>query len=84
MATGTGAQRPFWTPVGRALRSFGGNLAEGIAYAITALPYLLPWLFMVAFMFAFAVWAVRRCLRWWRGSRRGKAVPSAPHVRDGA
>lgn len=79
VAIGTAAHRPFWTPIGRALRSFGGNLAEGIAYAITALPYLPPWLVMIAF----AVWALRRWLRWWRGSRRGKAVPAAPHVRDG-
>lgn len=69
------AHRPFWTPIGRAPRSFGGNLAEGIAYAIAALPYLLPWLFM----FAFARWALQRCLRWWR---RRKAVSSAPHGRD--
>lgn len=75
VAIGTEAHRPFWTPIGRALRSFGGNLAEGIAYAITALPYLLPWLFMIAF----ALWALRRCLRWWR---RRKAVRPAPHGQD--
>ena len=59
--------RPIWKPIGRALRDFAGNLAEGIAYAITALPYLLPWVFMIAF----AVWAVRRV---WRIVRR-RAAP---------
>lgn len=79
VAISTEAHRPFWTPIGRALRSFGGNLAEGIAYAITALPYLLPWLVMIAL----AVWALRRGLRRWRGSRRHEAVRPAPPGHDG-
>lgn len=60
VAISTDAHRLFWTPIGRALGSFGGNLAEGIGYEITSLPYLLPWLFMIAFAFAFAVRALQR------------------------
>ena len=78
VAISSEAHRPFWTPIGRALRGFGGNLAKGIAYAITALPYLLPWLVMIAL----AVWALRRGLRRWRGPRRHEAGRPAPHGRD--
>jgi len=70
--------RPFWAPIGLALRDFAGNLAEGIAYAIRALPYLLPWVVMIAL----AIWAVRRL---WRAVRRRAAAREARRARvDGA
>lgn len=69
--------RPFWAPIGRALRDFAGNLAEGIAYAITALPYLLPWVIMSAF----AIWAVRRL---WRIVRRRAAAREAQRAKEQA
>jgi len=57
--------RPFWTPIGRALREFGGHLAEGISTAITGLAYLVPWLVLMSVL----GWAGRR---WWRRRRGGK------------
>jgi hypothetical protein len=69
--------RPFWKPIGLALRDFSGNLAEGIAYAIMTLPYLLPWIVMIAF----AIWAVRRL---WRAVRRRAAAREARRATEQA
>ena len=44
------------TPIGRALRDFGANLAGGVAEAITGLAHLLPWLIVLVplvFLFRF-------------------------------
>lgn len=40
-------QRAFWRPVGEAVRDFLGNLSNGISQAITAIAYIVPWLFVV-------------------------------------
>lgn len=40
-------QRAFWRPVGDALREFRGHLSEGMSQAITAVAYIVPWLFVV-------------------------------------
>jgi hypothetical protein len=40
-------QKAFWRPIREALRSFFGNLSEGISQAITAVAYILPWLLVV-------------------------------------
>jgi len=46
----------FWRPISAAASGFGGNLSQGIATAITALAYLLPW----AFVIGLAVWIARK------------------------
>jgi len=66
VAIRTGRQRPFWTPVRRALADFGGNLAQGISIAIAGLAYLLPWLCMLAL----AGWAARGLWRRRRSARQ--------------
>ncbi len=40
-------QRAFWRPVHEAVRDFLGNLSNGISQAITAIAYIVPWLFVV-------------------------------------
>jgi hypothetical protein len=40
-------QRAFWRPVHEALRDFLGNLSNGVSQAITAVAYIVPWLFVV-------------------------------------
>ena len=44
-------RQSFWTPVKRALGNFTDNLSEGVANAITAMAYILPWL--IAFVLLF-------------------------------
>lgn len=44
-------KQSFWRPVKRALGNFTDNLSEGVANAITAMAYILPWL--VAFVLLF-------------------------------
>jgi len=56
-------QRPFWAPIRRSLEQFGSNLSQGIAFAVSGIAYLLPWLFIILL----AAWAVRRM---WRRRRR--------------
>ncbi|WP_219114169.1 DUF4349 domain-containing protein [Janthinobacterium sp. UMAB-56] len=41
----------FWTPVKRALGNFTENLSEGVASAITAMAYILPWLLAFIVLF---------------------------------
>lgn len=41
----------FWRPITDALDEFKGNLAEGIAGAITATAYLIPWLAVLIVLF---------------------------------
>jgi hypothetical protein len=40
-------QRAFWRPVREAVRDFLGNLSSGMSQAITAVAYIVPWLFVV-------------------------------------
>jgi hypothetical protein len=40
-------QRAFWRPVREAFRDFLGNLSNGLSQAITAVAYIVPWLFVV-------------------------------------
>jgi hypothetical protein len=65
VSIGSARHRPFWTPVGQALREFGGHLAEGISTAITGLAYLIPWLVPMSVL----GWGGRRL---WRRRRGGK------------
>ncbi|PUA29372.1 MAG: hypothetical protein B0W54_01920 [Cellvibrio sp. 79] len=44
-------ENSFWQPVSDALDEFKGNLAEGIAGAITSTAYLLPWLVFFIILF---------------------------------
>ena len=44
-------KQSFWRPVKRALGNFTENLSEGVANAITAMAYILPWL--IAFVLLF-------------------------------
>jgi hypothetical protein len=39
--------KAFWRPVREAGRDFLGNLSSGVAQAITAVAYIVPWLFVV-------------------------------------
>jgi hypothetical protein len=57
-------QASFWRPIGRAISEFGGNLSQGISTAITAIAYLIPWIFI----FIFALWAGRKLWRRWKKS----------------
>lgn len=58
-------KQSFWTPVKRALGNFTDNLSEGVANAITAMAYILPWL--IAFVLLFPLGR--------KGWRRLKGVP---------
>lgn len=40
-------QRAFWRPVREAARDFLSNFSSGISQAITAIAYIVPWLFVV-------------------------------------
>jgi hypothetical protein len=40
-------QRAFWRPAREAVRDFLGNLSNGISQAITAVAYIVPWLFVI-------------------------------------
>jgi hypothetical protein len=48
----------FWTPISESFSGFGENLSESIAQAITALAYLLPWIFIL--MILFVAWRMIR------------------------
>jgi len=39
--------KAFWRPVHEAVRDFLGNLSTGLSQAITAIAYIVPWLFVV-------------------------------------
>lgn len=45
------SENSFWQPVSDALDEFKGNLAEGIAGAITTTAYLIPWLVLLIVLF---------------------------------
>lgn len=55
--------RSFWSPISESTSGFGGNLSQGIATAITALAYMIPWGLVVALI----VWGIRVL---WRGRKR--------------
>lgn len=55
----TYGSRSFWSPIAEALSSFGDDLAEGVATAITAAAYLIPWGIVLVVL----VWIGRRLLR---------------------
>jgi hypothetical protein len=57
--------RRFWKPISRALADFGADLSQGVAIAITAVAYLIPW----ALVLLLATWVVRRL---WRSRKRPK------------
>ncbi len=40
-------QRAFWRPARAAVQDFLGNLSNGISQAITAVAYIVPWLFVI-------------------------------------
>lgn len=62
VAIGSERHQPFWAPIGRALREFGGHLSAGISTAITGLAYLIPWLLLISVL----AWGGRRLWRWRR------------------
>jgi hypothetical protein len=39
--------KAFWRPVHEAVRDFMGNLSLTVSQAITAIAYIVPWLFVV-------------------------------------
>jgi len=41
-------RKAFWRPVHEALENFVGNFSNGISQAVTAVAYIVPWLFVVA------------------------------------
>jgi hypothetical protein len=55
--------RSFWRPIAESASGFAGNLSDGIATAITALAYIIPWSLVLLLI----VWAARKL---W--ARRGK------------
>jgi hypothetical protein len=65
VAIGSGRHQPFRAPIGRALREFGGHLAEGTSTAITGLAYMMPWLLLMSVL----AWGGRRL---WQRRRGGK------------
>jgi hypothetical protein len=56
--------RTFMRPISDAFSDFGANLSQGIATAVTAIPFLIPWLVLLVGCF----WVARKI--WWR-RRRG-------------
>jgi hypothetical protein len=64
-------RRSFWKPISHALDNFGSNLSEGISTALTAIAYLLPWMFIIGVM----VWVFRMLWKW---TRRKPAKTTAP------
>jgi hypothetical protein len=44
---GVREQKAFWRPIREAAQDFSGNLSNGASQAITAVAYILPWLFVV-------------------------------------
>jgi hypothetical protein len=40
-------RKAFWRPIGEAFGNFSGNFSEGISQAVTAVAYIVPWLFVV-------------------------------------
>ena len=40
-------RKAFWRPIGQAFDSFAGNFSNGISQAVTAVAYIVPWLFVV-------------------------------------
>jgi hypothetical protein len=48
--------RRFWKPISLALEDFGADLSQGVAIAITAMAYLIPW----ALVLLLASWIGRR------------------------
>jgi hypothetical protein len=57
-------KRSFWRPIGSSFSEFGGNLSQGISYAITTMAYLLPWIAILIFM----LWGGRKLWRRWKRS----------------
>lgn len=53
------SSRSFWQPIGVAFSDFGGDLAEGVASAITGTAYLVPWGIVLVVL----VWIGRKFLR---------------------
>lgn len=58
--------RSFWSPIAESFSGFGGDLSDGIATAITALAYLIPW----GLILALIVWGLRKL---WKGRKRKPA-----------
>lgn len=56
-------EKAFWTPISDALDEFKGNLAEGIAGAITGVAYLIPWLIVLIVIFFISRFIWRRIKR---------------------
>ena len=57
----------FWSPIGQSTSDFGVHLSQGIATAITAVAYLIPWGLIIAFI----VWLVRKL---WSRRKRNQAA----------
>lgn len=51
--------RAFWRPIGFAISDFGGNLSQGISFAITGIAFLIPW----AIVLAVVAWGGRKLWR---------------------
>ncbi len=62
----TGRNRSFMRPISDAFSDFGANLSQGIAATLTAIPYLLPWMLILAAAF----WLARKL--WTRRQRRSR------------
>jgi hypothetical protein len=61
------ANRPFWGPIGESASSFGESLSDGIATAITALAYLIPWSLVLLLFF----WLARKL---WNRRKKSQAA----------
>jgi len=48
--------RSFWSPIGDSASDFGDDLSQGIASAITALAYIIPW----SLVLILVVWVARK------------------------
>jgi glycine cleavage system regulatory protein len=56
--------RSFMRPISDAFSDFGTNLSQGIATAVTAIPFLIPWLVLLVV----CTWVARK---FWRRRRHG-------------
>ena len=60
--------RSFWSPIGDSTSEFGDHLSEGIASAITAMAYIIPWSLVLLLL----IWVARKL---WGLRKRKQAAP---------
>jgi len=57
----------FLKPIGLAISDFGGNLSQGISFAITGIAFMIPWVIVLVI----SVWGSRKLRRRWKETKTG-------------